>query len=529
MRKLTVLAMLAAVLLAGTALARTLTVRPNATFNPAVAGFGPTTTNNDDTCDIGNAPAATLLLPFFDVDIKSAQTTARTTLFTITNVSNLPQIAHVVVWTDWSFPVLDFNIFLTGYDVQGINLYDILNRGVIAGTSGTSSNTVSPANPTAGSQPACATTPGGCAAGALLPANGATTNPNINSFAGCSALPGAIPPPLLACVQSALTTGVYTCSCASNQLVGGTHNDAIGYITVDVNANCNTNLPTTAGGVYFTTNILFDNVLIGDYENVQPNPAVVNAAGGANMVPIRAIPEGGGVGSSSSFTPPTNLPDTFYDRYTFGTGLDRRYDRRQPLPSTFAARDIQGGTGSFNTNFQIWREGITAGGCTGANVAASSNSSLAVSEIVRFDEHENATTVAPTLVISPSIIPSLATPETSSNPTTSALFPAQPTAAGDVAGWMYLNLHNGGSVIYSRDGLAVAPGNPLRASQNWVTVNLQAESRFSVLFDASWLGNGCSPVAAVGAQIGPAGGVLVCPPGAVPCNQPPVGTNTTPP
>ena len=55
MRKLTVLAMLAAVLLAGTALARTLTVRPNATFNPAVAGFGPTTTNNDDTCDIGNA------------------------------------------------------------------------------------------------------------------------------------------------------------------------------------------------------------------------------------------------------------------------------------------------------------------------------------------------------------------------------------------------------------------------------------------------------------------------------------------
>jgi len=195
MRKITVLAMVAAVLMAGTVFARTQhkVVQPNATFAFGVGGaaFGPTTTNNDDTCDIGNAPAATLLLPYFDVDFKSAQGTARTTLFTITNVSNLPQIAHVVVWTDWSFPVLDFNIYLTGYDVQAINLYDVIARGIIAPNSGTSSNTVSPANPTAGSQPACATTPGGCATGALLPANGATTNPNITSFAGCSNAAGA--------------------------------------------------------------------------------------------------------------------------------------------------------------------------------------------------------------------------------------------------------------------------------------------------------------------------------------------------
>jgi len=25
---------------------------------------------------------------------------------------------HVTVWTDWSFPLLDFNILLTGYDVK---------------------------------------------------------------------------------------------------------------------------------------------------------------------------------------------------------------------------------------------------------------------------------------------------------------------------------------------------------------------------------------------------------------------------
>src|SRR5438094_234171 len=134
MRKLTVLAMLAAVLMAGSAFAvnRHLTPAPNATFTFGVGGaaIGPTTTNNDDSCDIGVAPAATLLLPYFEVDFRSTQTTARTTLFTITNVSAFPQIVHVVVWTDWSYAALDFNIFLTGYDVQSINLYDLFSRGV---------------------------------------------------------------------------------------------------------------------------------------------------------------------------------------------------------------------------------------------------------------------------------------------------------------------------------------------------------------------------------------------------------------
>src|SRR6266513_5191614 len=157
MKKLIVL--MAVLLVAGSAFAFAgghLSVAPNATFNN---GLLPTSTNNDDTCDIASsAPAATLLLPYFEVDFRSPQNTARTTLFTIVNTTDLPQIAHVVVWTDWSFPALDFNIFLTGYDVQGINLYDIFARATIApgptsGSGGTSSNTVIPTNPTPGSQP----------------------------------------------------------------------------------------------------------------------------------------------------------------------------------------------------------------------------------------------------------------------------------------------------------------------------------------------------------------------------------------
>src|SRR6476469_558383 len=149
MKKLLVLAMMATLLMAGSAFAVTRHTTPNATFTfgtPGTAG-GPTTTNNDDSCDIGVAPAATLLLPYFEVDYTNR---TQDTLFTITNTSRYPQIAHVTVWTDWSFPVLDFNIFLTGYDVQGINLFDIIVRDIIvAAPVGTTIATV-PGSPQGG-------------------------------------------------------------------------------------------------------------------------------------------------------------------------------------------------------------------------------------------------------------------------------------------------------------------------------------------------------------------------------------------
>src|SRR5882724_1844236 len=92
---------------------------------PACAG-------NDDSCDIGVAPAATLLLPHFEVDFVSEAKNAQTTLFTVTNVSRQPQVAHVTLWTDWAWPALNFNLYLTPYDVQAVNLYDVFTSGIIA-------------------------------------------------------------------------------------------------------------------------------------------------------------------------------------------------------------------------------------------------------------------------------------------------------------------------------------------------------------------------------------------------------------
>lgn len=446
MRKTFVWAMMAALLVAGSAFAAAPNrVVSNATFT----GGGPTTTNNDDSCDIGVAPAATLLLPYFEVDIDSAAGTGENTLFTITNVSNLPQVAHVTLWTDWSFPVIDFNIYLTGYDVQSISLFDVISRGQIAPTKGTGSD-VSPV---------------GALSGTSKTAD--FNNPLVNE-ASCVSLPVQLPQVYITRMQSAFTEGAVPSigTLPGCDEIGGVHDNAVGYATVDVAAGCFTGLPTDPD--YFATEILFDNVLIGDYQQIDGDN---DFAQGNPMVHIRAIPEGGAAGSQIA----TNLPRTFYSRYQTTSILGDTFDRRQPLPALFAARYITGGGSGFLTGFKIWREGVTTDADTSCGDFID-NSELGVTEFVRFDEAENPTTLAPDIVVSPPIGFAPVLPETSLTDSESDTFP--PNSFGGVGGWIYMNLdHTAG------DGYV---------SQNWVINSMRAEGRYSVDFDAAWLGNGCT-------------------------------------
>jgi len=498
-------------------------------FGVGGAAGGPSTTNNDDSCDIMVAPAATLLLPYFEVETAQRATD---TFFTITNVSRFPQIAHVTVWTDWSFPVLDFNIFLTGYDVQPLSLYDIVVLGVIApssGLGGTSS----------------ATTPG-----SLSAAN--SGNPNLAAVANCTGLPGTYNGAVRTAVLSALTTGIYNApgfgsSCGSTRVGSvGTHTTAttaVGYLTVDVTSVCSTTLPTTPQ--YFVSEILFDNVFLGDYQILNKTPGF-NYVGGSPMVHIRAIPEGGPAGVQLVGSQ-TNLPYTFYARYVNGSSVfvgptAINADRRQPLPSVFAARWTDGGTAGFNSSYRIWREGVTGptnsvlGGVTATSCAGvANNSALPVTELVRFDEHENPSIFNPQRDVSPVTPIAITLPETSTVTTAGGVFPPSNSPAGDTDGWMYMNLNSG--TVAGPANLALHP-TITRASQNWVVTSLKASGIYAVDFDAGTLGNGCSgavPVSAAnssgGVPIGPVGGVLACPlgdPGCTPGAGAYVGTNTTP-
>ena len=84
-----------------------------------------------EICTIDDVPAATLLLPYFEVDLTNLN--GVNTLFSINNASNTAAVAHVTLWTDESIPTLDFDVYLTGFDVQTISLRDIFN-GVLPRT-----------------------------------------------------------------------------------------------------------------------------------------------------------------------------------------------------------------------------------------------------------------------------------------------------------------------------------------------------------------------------------------------------------
>jgi len=96
-----------------------------------VLALGLTSTAYATLCANDVVPAATLLFPFvqYDYDAGLAGDTGATTLFAITNVSNEAQIVHITLWTDYSIAILDFNIVLTGYDVQTLSIRDILRDG----------------------------------------------------------------------------------------------------------------------------------------------------------------------------------------------------------------------------------------------------------------------------------------------------------------------------------------------------------------------------------------------------------------
>src|SRR5258708_4915644 len=76
-------------------------------------------------CRLANQPAATLLVPYFEVDLNDPS--GRTTLVSVNNAAPRPTLARMVLWTDWGIPTLAFDVYLTGYDVQTFNLRDVFN------------------------------------------------------------------------------------------------------------------------------------------------------------------------------------------------------------------------------------------------------------------------------------------------------------------------------------------------------------------------------------------------------------------
>ncbi|HWS71865.1 MAG TPA: hypothetical protein VN605_07100, partial [Thermoanaerobaculia bacterium] len=127
-------------------------------------------------------------------------------------------------------------------------------------------------------------------------------------------------------------------------------------------------------------------------------------------------------------------------------------------------------------DFKIWRESIS--GVSGDCRSFAANGEVPIKEIVRFDEHENPTTYAPSVIGLPGLAGRITLPLASRTSTSNTAILPPLSTSGDVGGWFYLNLGN--------------DSGPQNHSQSWVIVTM-SNGRFSTDADATALGNGCSP------------------------------------
>ncbi len=387
-------------------------------------------------CDLDARPAATLLLPYFEVDLDDSNGVS--TLISINNARPEAVLAHVVFWSDLSVPVLDFNIYLTGYDVQTINLRDILVNGTL------------PRTASAGQDPSDIISPQG------------DLSQDIN-FASCN---GQLPPPLLPAsfkthLQNSLT-GQF--SFILNGCAGLDLDDRIarGYVTVDAVRSCTLLFPGdtgyfVAGGLGEATN---QNVLWGDYFYVNPGQ---NLAEGDTLVHIEA----------DATNPETAVPGeyTFYGRYVAWTAADNR----EPLPTNFAARFSSGGAFNGGTDLVVWRDSKVSQGAFKCGTMPAWFP-LGQEQMVIFDEQEN-----PEQQPEEAIYPFPA--EAKRVPVGGEDLPVSPTF-----GWLYLNLNT---------TVTAAGANPPEdpaAAQAWVTVIQSSDGRFAIGHDAVRFDNACRAI-----------------------------------
>jgi hypothetical protein len=402
-------------------------------------------------CTIDAVPAATLLLPYFEVDLNNPN--GLTTLFSVNNASAVEVLVHVVIWSDLSVPVLDFNIYLTGYDVQSVNLRDIIVNGNMPQTA-------------TDSQP-----------------NGSTISP-IGAFSKESAIlneiscNGVLPPPQLpsfftAHLQAALTgkpSAILKGNCAG-QLLGD--NIARGYITMDTVNNCSLKFPGDTG--YFAAGGLGDitnqNILWGDWFIVN---TVQNFAEGGDLVHIEADATNPATSTSGRYT--------FYGRYDAWTAIDNR----EPLATNFAARYLNGGPFSGGTSLLVWRDSKVNQGpftCPATFGVQPAWYPLGQEGIVIFDEQEHPV-VPQTFPFSPqpptgSLVPFPA--ETQRTTVNGSSFPV-PFSFG----WLYLDLNT--TVAAAGNNPPVDPA----AAQAWVVYTLASNGHFAVGIDAIRLDSACA-------------------------------------
>jgi hypothetical protein len=390
------------------------------------------------TCTVDKRPAATLLVPYFAASFNtdgSPDGTGIDTIITIANASDAPMIAHVNVFNKRSELVLDFNIALTGFDVQSMRMTGILSGHL----------------PTTGDFDSKGNLIDACQRNSLEGSLNGFPFLRICGGAPCPALSGLLPSPASLTFDNKQATTLYppggTFSFADafgqqvldsldqtsdTNICGGVDGvitgPAEGYITIDATNYCTVSDPTDPN--YYSHQALsFENNLWGDVI-FETGSGVGTYAG--SLVHVEAdTTQGEDSGDDDALVQffvngpfcPSGTPcypqvRTFYARYVtnaaIGTGAQPNPgintnapwnrggwgDMREPLGLKYAARWANDSANGITSNFSVWRASANelknllnsfestgkSGGCKDIEPVVS---------LTFWDEDENRTTTGP--------------------------------------------------------------------------------------------------------------------------------------
>jgi hypothetical protein len=369
-------------------------------------------------CSMDVVPASTLLFPFVMYDY-DADGNGQTTLISITNVSSRSQIVRLTLWTDFSVAVLTFNIVLTGYDLQTIDIRDILLHGVVpSDDSGANIWWDGTGTSNAGGTPFDDGPYSTYNAlwGGTLDTHFATSglpDPESTNPLDCDPEIWAsspnnytypIPQNVLDIVEAYLragemaTTGYRGCDWTDEvDFPDGTwftnreSRPTLMYVTADVVGSCNSDFPDSDWLGYFGSpaGIQVANVLMGDVVYLDHGTGFSEAE---NAVHLEDLPD-------------ASASTTFYARYHGGSGSESR----EPLPTAWAFRYIQSNNGQADTWIRAWKGSSLSGQVIdlddtdtgpGGTIGSANPSSLFANSCIPYtyyawDDDENVNSVNP--------------------------------------------------------------------------------------------------------------------------------------
>jgi hypothetical protein len=385
------------------------------------------------TCTVDQRPAATLLVPYFQVsfdadgNLVTTGVGARDTIVTIANASSAPMIAHVNVFDRYSVLQLDFNVALTGFDVQAMRMADVIT-GTLPDTVNSDGEDACQRNPDASVYDGV-NQDGFLRVRPLVPATPQDNLQATTDYNTKFSLPGLI---------DALR---FNCS------TGELDDLAIGYVVIDHANYCNLSDPTDPN-YYYNDAIGMENNLWGEIIFTSGFGLPTYALSTVNL-------EADVTFGNAAFIDPLTTVRTFYARYwdplidsppnacpNCGAGGDNDLlvtapwdvgfgDQREPLGLNWAARWFDGAD-AITTNYRVWRSSPSAP----AALLADCKIEEPIVTLVFYDEDENTTSQG-------------ACPSPCRNPTFNFPYETQQRnivdfsrPSGAVAGWVAMSFVN---------------------------------------------------------------------------------------